>query len=93
MQKTILESIHLRWNAKMELLGFESAREEEIQTLEDTTNGLLRSPWKNFRLRCHECIVDCPTLHANPVLANAVPYDEATVKLSFEMKNEKNVQF
>ena len=76
---------HLRWNAKMELLGFEPARVEDIQTLEETTNGLLRSPWKNFRLRRHECIVDCPTLHATPVLANTIPYDEATVKLSFEM--------
>lgn len=79
---------HLRWNAKMELLGFVPAKKENIQSLEDKPNGELRGAWKNFRLRRHECFVDCQTLHSKPVLANTIQYDESTVRLSFEMKGE-----
>ena len=79
---------HLRWNAKMELLGFVAAKEEDTLLLEDKPNGNLRGAWKNFRLRRHECIVDCQTLHSKPVLANTIQYDESTVRLSFEMKDE-----
>lgn len=80
---------HLRWNAKMELLGFEPATKEDIKALEDMQDGKLRGPWKSLRLRRHECIVDCQTLHSNPILASTIPYDESTVKLSFEMHDEK----
>lgn len=79
---------HLRWNAKMELLGFVPAKKEDIQSLKDKLNGELRGAWKNFRLRRHECFVDCQTLHSKPVLANTIQYDESTVRLSFEMKDE-----
>ena len=79
---------HLRWNAKMELLGFVPAKKEDIQSLEDKLNGELRGAWKDCRLRRHECIVDCQTLHSKPVLANTIQYDESTVRLSFEMKDE-----
>lgn len=82
---------HLRWNAKMELLGFESATNEDTRTLKDIENGKLRGPWKSFKLRRHECIVDCLTLHSNPVLAKTIPYDESAVKLSFEMRDEIEV--
>lgn len=80
---------HLRWNAKMELLGFEPAAKENVQTLNDRkANGDLRSPWRSLRLRRHECMVDCLTLHSESVLANTIQYDESTVKLSFEMNEE-----
>lgn len=80
---------HLRWNAKMHLLGFEPARKEDTQNQEERQDGKLRGTWKNFKLRRHECIVDCRTLHANPVLASTIPYDESTVRLSFEMREEE----
>ena len=79
---------HLRWNAKMELLGFESATKEDIKKAEEKSKGKQRKPWKSFKLRRHECIVDCLTLHSNPVLEKTIPYDESTVKLSFEMRDE-----
>lgn len=79
---------HLRWNAKMEILGFESATNEDTRTLKDIENGKLRGPWKSFKLHRHECIIDCQTLHSNLVLAKTIPYDESAVKLSFEMRDE-----
>lgn len=79
---------HLRWNAKMELLGFESATKEDIKKAEEKSKDKQRNPWKSFKLRRHECIVDCQTLHSNPVLVKTIPYDESTVKLSFEMRDE-----
>lgn len=79
---------HLRWNAKMELLGFESATKEDIKKAEEKSKGKQRKPWKSFKLRRHECIVDCLTLHSNPVLEKTILYDESTVKLSFEMRDE-----
>ena len=72
----------------MELLGFVAAKEEDTLLLEDKPNGNLRGAWKNFRLRRHECIVDCRTLHSKPVLANTIQYDESTVRLSFEVNDE-----
>lgn len=81
---------HLRWNAKMELLGFEPARKEDTQALENMQDGKLRGPWRSLKLRRHECIVDCQTLHANPILANTIKYDVSTVKLSFEINEEES---
>lgn len=87
--RNLCDCEHLRWNAKMELLGFEPARQEDTQSLNDKkTNGELRDPWRNLRLRRHECIVDCQTLHSNEVLANTIKFDVSTVKLSFEMNDE-----
>lgn len=83
---------HLRWNAKMELLGFEPAREEDIKDLKEMENGKLRNPWRSFKLRRHECIADCQTLHTNPVLASSIPYDESAVNLSFEINDEENLK-
>ena len=79
---------HLRWNAKMELLGFESATREDIKKEEEKSKDKQRDPWRSLKLRRHECIVDCQTLHSNPVLAKTIPYDESAVKLSFEMRDE-----
>ena len=79
---------HLRWNVKMELLGFESATKENIKKAEEKSKDKQRNTWKSFKLRRHECIVDCQTLHSNPVLVKTIPYDEARVKLSFEMRDE-----
>lgn len=79
---------HLRWNAKMELLGFEPATSEDIKKEEEKSKDKQRDPWRSLKLRRHECIVDCLTLHSNPVLAKTIPYDESAVKLSFEMKDE-----
>ena len=79
---------HLRWNAKMELLGFESATKEDIKTVEEKSKDKQRDPWRSLKLRRHECIADCQTLHSNPVLAKTIPYDESAVKLSFEMRDE-----
>ena len=79
---------HLRWNAKMELLGFESATKEDIKNEEEKSKDKQRDPWRSLKLRRHECIVDCQTLHSNHVLVKTFPYDESTVKLSFEMKDE-----
>lgn len=79
---------HLRWNAKMELLGFESATKEDIKKAEEKSKDKQRNPWKSFKLRRHECIVDCQTLHSNHVLVKTIPYDESAVKLSFEMRDE-----
>ena len=79
---------HLRWNAKMELLGFEPATSEDIKKEEEKSKDKQRDPWRSLKLRRHECIVDCQTLHFNPVLAKTIPYDESAVKLSFEMKDE-----
>lgn len=79
---------HLRWNAKMELLGFESATSEDIEKEDEKSKDKQRKPWKSFKLRRHECIVDCQTLHSNPILAKTIPYDESAVKLSFEMRDE-----
>ena len=50
---------HLRWNAKMELLGFEPTTNKDTQALEDMKDGKLRDPWRSLKLRRHECIVDC----------------------------------
>lgn len=91
--RNLCDCEHLRWNAKMELLGFEPAKKEDVQTLEDRkADGNLRSPWRSLRLRRHECIVDCQTLHSQPVLANTIQYDASTVKLSFEMNEEDGQQ-
>lgn len=79
---------HLRWNAKMELLGFEPATSEDIKKEEEKSKDKQRNPWRSLKLRRHECIVDCLTLHSNPVLAETIPYDESAVKLSFEMRDE-----
>ena len=79
---------HLRWNAKMELLGFEPATSEDIKKEEEKSKDKQRNPWRSLKLRRHECIVDCQTLHFNPVLAKTIPYDESAVKLSFEMRDE-----
>ena len=79
---------HLRWNAKMELLGFKSATKEDIKKAEEKSKDKQRNPWKSFKLRRHECIVDCQTLHSYPVLVKTIPYDESAVKLSFEMRDE-----
>lgn len=79
---------HLRWNAKMELLGFEPATSEDIKKEDEKLKDKQRDPWRSLKLRRHECIVDCLTLHSNPVLAKTIPYDESAVKLSFEMKDD-----
>lgn len=79
---------HLRWNAKMELLGFEPATSEDIKKEDEKSKDKQRDPWRSLKLRRHECIVDCLTLHSNPVLAETIPYDESAVKLSFEMRDE-----
>lgn len=79
---------HLRWNAKMELLGFEPAISEDIKKEEEKSKDKQRDPWRSLKLRRHECIADCQTLHSNPVLAKTIPYDESAVKLSFEMRDE-----
>lgn len=79
---------HLRWNAKMELLGFGPAISEDIKKEEEKSKDKQRDPWRSLKLRRHECIVDCQTLHFNPVLAKTISYDESAVKLSFEMKDE-----
>ena len=79
---------HLRWNAKMELLGFEPATSEDIKKEEEKSKDKQRDPWRSLKLRRHECIVDCQTLHFNPVLAKTIPYDESAVKLSLEMRDE-----
>lgn len=79
---------HLRWNAKMELLGFEPATSEDIKKEEEKSKDKQRDPWRSLKLRRHECIVDCLTLHSNPVLEKTIPYDESAVKLSFEMRDE-----
>lgn len=87
--RNLCDCEHLRWNAKMELLGFVPASDEDTQSLEEKPNGELRNVWKNFRLRRHECLVDCQTLHSNEVLASTIKYDVSTVKLSFEMMDEE----
>lgn len=79
---------HLRWNAKMELLGFEPAISEDIKKEEEKSKDKQRDPWRSLKLRRHECIVDCQTLHSNPVFEKTIPYDESAVKLSFEMRDE-----
>ena len=79
---------HLRWNAKMELLGFEPATSEDIKKEEEKSKDKQRDPWRSLKLRRHECNVDCQTLHFNPVLAKTIPYDESAVKLSLEMRDE-----
>lgn len=79
---------HLRWNAKMELLGFKPAISEDIKKEEEKSKDKQRDPWRSLKLRRHECIVDCQTLHFNPVLAKTIPYDESAVKLSLEMRDE-----
>lgn len=79
---------HLRWNAKMELLGFEPATSEDIKKEEEKSKDKQRDPWRSLKLRRHECIVDCQILHFNPVLAKTIPYDESAVKLSLEMRDE-----
>lgn len=79
---------HLRWNAKMELLGLEPATSEDIKKEEEKSKDKQRDPWRSLKLRRHECIVDCQTLHFNPVLAKTISYDESAVKLSFEMRDE-----
>ena len=79
---------HLRWNAKMELLGFEPATSEDIKKEEEKSKDKQRDPWRSLKLHRHECIVDCQTLHFNPVLAKTIPYDESAVKLSLEMRDE-----
>ena len=62
--------------------------EGEYKKAEEKSKDKQRNTWKSFKLRRHECIVDCQTLHSNPVLVKTIPYDEATVKLSFEMRDE-----
>lgn len=88
--RNLCDCEHLRWNSKMELLGFEPATEDDIQKADSncTQGNKLRNPWRSFKLRRHECIVDCKTLHSKPVLTGTIPYDASTVKLSFEMNDE-----
>ncbi len=81
---------HLRWNAKMELLGFEPATNKDIPKAE--VEKANRSPWKSFKLRKHECLAGCKTLHANPILVGTIPYDESVVELSFKMEEEEGIE-
>lgn len=83
---------HLRWNAKMELLGFEPATKDDISKDEEAHkhDNNPRSPWRSFQLRRHECLANCQALHSNPILASTIPYDVSAVILSFEINEEKN---
>lgn len=94
--RNLCDCEHLRWNAKMELLGFEPATDMDIQKVEENRKDdkKLERPWKSFKLRKHECMVDCQTLHTHPILSATIPYDQSTVELSFMItdieKNEEN---
>lgn len=89
--KNLSDCEHLRWNAKMELLGFEPATDEDIQKAKenDKDGKGIKHPWKSFRLRKHECMVDCRTLHSNPKLGDSIIYDEYVVEVSFKITEEE----
>ncbi|MBP3548548.1 MAG: hypothetical protein J6J64_07725 [Alistipes sp.] len=64
---------HLRWNAKMELLGFVYGDiEEEKRT-------------KDLRRRKHRCLVSCHELETGQD-NKAIVYDEIVVNLSFDRR-------
>lgn len=65
---------HLRWNAKMELLGF-------VSSIYDDTNKPLRSI-KDLQRRIHSCLVDCQTLKEGPDI-HTIKYDRIVVTVSF----------
>ena len=65
---------HLRWNAKIELLGF-------VSDISNTTNEQLCST-KDMRKRIHSCLVDCQTLKNGPN-KDSEKYDRIAVKVSF----------
>lgn len=65
---------HLRWNAKMELLGF-------VSSISDDTNKPPRSI-KDLQRRIHSCLVDCQTLKEGPD-SHTIKYDRIVVSVSF----------
>ena len=67
---------HLRWNAKMELLGF---------TFYDNYNDEQN---KDIRRRKHRCIVGCKELESGPD-KDTIIFDEKVVTLSFDSKFDK----
>lgn len=64
---------HLRWNAKMELLGF-------VYGVPKDKDGKLCS--KDFQRRIHRCLTDCKTLKNGPD-ADTQKYDKTIVNVSF----------
>ncbi len=64
---------HLRWNAKMELLGF----------LPRPYNPAIPYPERDYDARNHECLVSCQELNDKKKFRATKIYDWAVVELSF----------
>ena len=68
---------HLRWNAKMELLGF---------TYYDDSQDKDKN--KDIRRRKHRCLIGCKELEAGPD-KETIEFDKKVVNLSFDSKFDK----
>ncbi len=80
---TLMENLslceHLRWNSKLEVLGFVNSK----------LNSKVKYPEKNFDFKTHECLVLCHELNAIPKFKNTKIYDWAVVELSFRYRLSK----
>ena len=84
LRKSLYDCEHLRWNAKMELMGFEYA--EKI----DKYNKEGKEETKDYRRRQHKCMTGCTELANNDDLKYTIDYDKKVVELSFSDKIKKN---
>ncbi len=74
---TLMENLslteHLRWNAKMELMGF----------VKRAYNPETTYPERDYDKKNHECIVSCDELNSREKFRETKIYDWAVVELSF----------
>ena len=66
---------HLRWNAKMELLGFTYYNDKQDKN-------------KDIRRRKHRCLIGCKELETGPD-KKTIEFDQKVVTLSFDSKFDK----
>lgn len=83
LHKSLYYCEHLRWNAKMELLGFEYA--EKI----DKYNEKGEEVSKDYRRRQHKCMIGCAELEFDKNLNYTIYYDKKVVELSVSDKYTK----
>ncbi len=67
---------HLRWNAKMELLGFTAHAAADERDY----------PVRDYIEKTHECLVPCAELNTKEKFLSVKAYDGAVVQLSFDPK-------
>ncbi len=80
---TLMENLslceHLRWNAKMELMGF----------VPGEMNPKVKYPERSYDFKTHECLVSCHELNTVPKFQSVKIYDWAVVELSMKYYDDK----